>query len=396
MTIAVLFDMFGPYHLARLNGLGVVEPTVGIEINARCRTYDWERMETESRFKRRTLFNEDDSSQLTARQIISAVWAELDRARPDVVFVPGWISRGALAALRWSLSRGVPAVVMSESTRSDRKRVAWREIAKRRVVGLYGAGLVGGRPQRDYLVSLGMPIEHIALGYNVVDNAYFTAASAAARTEPKATRARIGVPSRFFLASARFIPIKNLLTLLDGYAAFRKRRPDSNCALVLLGDGGERSAIEAKRVALGLNDWVLLPGFKQYDELPSYYGLAEAFAHVSRIEPWGLVVNEAMASGLPVIVSSACGSATDLVKPGGNGFLIEHDDVAAIADAFAKLHDDPALSRRMATRSENIIADWGPERFAQGALEASRIATQSGAQPYDLPTRGVLASLSLV
>src|SRR5207247_9937771 len=69
---------------------------------------------------------------------------------------------------------------------------------------------------------------------------------------------------------------------------------------------------------LNLNEHVHLPGFKPYDELPAYYALANAFVHASTTEQWGLVVNEAIASGLPVIVSNRCGCAPELVN--GNGF----------------------------------------------------------------------------
>src|SRR5215471_1395975 len=134
MKPAVMFDMFGPYHLARLNALGARHLTLGIEISARSDTYDWQPMEVETSFERRTLFDVKDASKTSATQIDQAVVAELDRFCPDVVLVPGWTSLGALSMLRWSLRHAVPAVVMSESTRRDRIRRAWREAFKRRVV----------------------------------------------------------------------------------------------------------------------------------------------------------------------------------------------------------------------------------------------------------------------
>jgi glycosyltransferase involved in cell wall biosynthesis len=145
---------------------------------------------------------------------------------------------------------------------------------------------------------------------------------------------------------------------------------------------------------LGLDNTVLMPGFKQYDRLPTYYSLADAFLHVSRSEPWGLVVNEAMASGLPVIVSKACGCSSNLVEDGGNGYLVTHDDLDGIADRLAHVDDDPAVRARMAERSSTIIAGWGPERFVAGATEATSIAQQRGALPLDLGARLLLAALA--
>jgi glycosyltransferase involved in cell wall biosynthesis len=393
MKLAVMFDMFGPYHLARLNALGARHSTLGIEIAARSGTYDWEPMEVETRFDRRTLFDVKDSSELSATQIDRAMAAELDRFCPDVVLVPGWTSGGALSMLRWSLTHGIPSVVMSESTRRDRIRRAWREAIKRQVVASFGAGFVGGDPHREYLAELGMAPELITLGFDVVDNAYFSQAAEAVRADAQGLRAEAGLPERYMLASARFIPIKSLIGLIEAFGRFRRLRPASQTHLVLLGDGPERGALEAKRAELGLDNAILMPGFKQYDRLPIYYSLADGFLHVSRNEPWGLVVNEAMAAGLPVIVSKACGCASNLVEDGKNGYLVAHDDLDEIADRVARMDDDPALRARMAERSSAIIAEWGPERFVAGATQAASIARQRGARPHDLRPRLLLAAL---
>jgi glycosyltransferase involved in cell wall biosynthesis len=389
-----MFDMFGPYHLARLNALGARYPTLGIEIAARSGTYDWQRIEVEAKFERRTLFDVNDSSEVSAAQIHHATAAELDRFRPDVVLVPGWTSRGAISMLRWSLNHGIPAVVMSESTRRDRVRQTWREALKRRVVACFGAGLVGGDPQKDYLAELGMEPEFIALGYDVVDNAYFSQAAEAVRADSQRLRAEASLPQRYVLASARFIPVKSLLGLVEAFGRFRRLRPASQTHLVLLGDGPERAALEAKRAALGLDNVILMPGFKQYDRLPIYYSLADVFLHVSRNEPWGLVVNEAMATGLPVIVSKTCGCAFNLVEHGENGYLVAPDDVDEIADYLARLDDDPTLRARMAKRARAIIAEWGPERFVAGATEAASIAQQRGARPRDFGARLLLGAVA--
>jgi glycosyltransferase involved in cell wall biosynthesis len=396
MKLAVLFDMFGPYHLARLNALGATHPTLGIEIASRSTAYDWQPMEVETCFERRTLFDVKDSSELSATQINRAIAAELDRFCPDVVFVPGWTSRGALSMLRWNLTHGIPSVVMSESTRRDRIRHAWREAIKRQVVASFGAAFVGGDPHKEYLAELGMGRECITLGYDVVDNAYFSQAAKAVRADGQRLRAQLGLPERYVLASARFIPIKSLLGLIEAFARFRHLRPASQTHLVLLGDGPDRAALEARRARLGLDNAILMPGFQQYDRLPIYYSLADCFLHLSRNEPWGLVVNEAMAAGLPVIVSKACGCSTNLVEDGGNGYLVGHDDLDGIAERLSRIDDDPALRERMAHRSSAIIADWGPQRFVAGATQAASIARQSRVRPQNVRARLLLATLQTV
>ena len=120
---------------------------------------------------------------------------------------------------------------------------------------------------------------------------------------------------------------------------------------------------------------VVLPGFRQYDELPAFYGLAGAFVHASTTEQWGLVVNEAMAAGLPVIVSGRCGCAPDLVRNGVNGFTFDPEDVeelAGLMQRMAAMRDGQRVA--MARAGQRIIADWGPQRFADGLLQAVRAA----------------------
>jgi glycosyltransferase involved in cell wall biosynthesis len=232
-----------------------------------------------------------------------------------------------------------------------------------------------------------MPRELISLGFDAVDNSFFDQAARKAKGDAHHYRALANLPERYALASARFIGLKNLDGLLEAFARFRSLRQKSDLKLVLLGDGPERSALEKKRDDLRLNEVVMMPGFKQYEGIGVYYSLADVFVHLSRIEPWGLVVNEAMAAGLPVIVSNSCGCALNLVQPGVNGFLVEYDDIDGVANCLARLDDDLELRARMGERSSAIISEWGPERFAIGAIEAALAARKSGARRMSVGLR---------
>ncbi len=139
---------------------------------------------------------------------------------------------------------------------------------------------------------------------------------------------------------------------------------------------------------------VLTPGYKQYDELPAYYGLASAFVMPSLSETWGLVVNEAMAAGLPVIVSDRCGCAPDLVREGRNGLLFDPRDADALAGAMGHLAHGGADRASMGEASRAIIAGWGPGRFALG-LRAAVDAALTAPRPSATPTgRALLWALS--
>jgi glycosyltransferase involved in cell wall biosynthesis len=221
--------------------------------------------------------------------------------------------------------------------------------------------------------------EQILDGYDVVDNSYFWNESQKARHNPAAYRRLAGLetPGPFFLASARFIKRKNLDGLLRAYGTYRERRAGRNAwRLVILGDGAERQGLERIIDDEGL-DGVSMPGFRQIDELPAYYGLAGAFIHPPLQEQWGLVVNEAMASGLPVLVSDRCGCAPDLVREGENGFTFDPEDSGALAMLMDHVSSRQVDLAEMGRSARSHISLWGPERFAEGMYRAFSVATSS-------------------
>jgi glycosyltransferase involved in cell wall biosynthesis len=381
----VIFHRLGPYHLARLEAAGKLMPLVALETSCVDGTYAWDFVGGSSGFERSTLFPEVDALKQSKCEVVRRVARALDRIEPDVVAIPGWADAAALGALDWCRRNAVASVMMSESTEWDEARHSCRETAKRRVVGLCAAALVGGRPHKNYVVKLGMPAERVFLGYDAVDNTYFAKNTEKLTIETLkcSTREKYRLPENYFLASARFVEKKNLPKLIQAYALYRKkvergRQKTEMWDLVLLGDGELRSSILNLRRSLGLETRVHLPGFKQYPDLPAYYGLASAFVHASTTEQWGLVVNEAMASGLPVLVSSRCGCAEELVEEGVNGFTFAPYDTEQLAQLMLRIWAmEPGARIKMGGVSRRIIADWGPERFASGLKAAAEKAAET-------------------
>jgi glycosyltransferase involved in cell wall biosynthesis len=373
LRVAVLFHRFGPYHLARLAAAGTRCDLTAVELSAVDRTYAWSPVCGAPNFTRVTLFADEDVDLKRRTEVRRGVRDLLAAADPDVVAIPGWSHPGALSALLWCVRNGRPAVLMSESAMRDEARRRAREAAKRRLVRLFSSAVVGGGPHREYACALGLPAPSVFAGYDVVDNAHFARGARQARASEQRSRQRLGLPARFFLASARFIAKKNLLRLLDAYADYRRRAGADAWHLVLLGNGELRAEVESRIARLDLTGEVVLPGFRQYDELPACYGLAGAFVHASTTEPWGLVVNEAMASGLPVIVSDRCGCVPDLVRDGINGYAFDPCDTRQLADLMLKVAADDRALAAMGEASRRIVADWGPERFAGGLMQAVEV-----------------------
>ena len=334
-----------------------------IELNAAATTYDWSEVPSDGlRFQRRL------SGEL------STLEATLADGRPDVVFLNGWSDRGALRALRWCRQHRVPAVLMSDSQRHDEPRVFWKEWLKRGVLAGCAAAFVAGQRHAEYLAALGFGAKPVSRGYDVVDNAHFQRGADAARGDEAATRARLHLPERYFLCVSRFVPKKNLPRLLRAFAAYRSQAGTNARDLVLLGDGACRATLEAQIARDGLAGSVHLRGFLQYDSLPAYYALADALVLASVSEQWGLAVNEAMAAGLPVLVSGVCGCAPELVEEGSNGWTFDPRDEATLARALTRLADPATDLAAMGRASRRIIADWALDRFAAGFWEAAHAA----------------------
>ena len=368
---AVVFERLGPYHLARLAALAKHARVSAIEIVRKDKLYQWDVVDSPSDFKRVTLFNDEAYS---PADLVKRLCAELDGLRPDAVAIPSWGRPASWSTFRWALQSRTATILMTESQFRDAPRVAWKEFIKRQMVQYCGAGLVGGQRQIDYMVRLGMEKSRVFTGYDVVENDYFTAGADQARANAKRLREELQLPERFFLTSSRFVPKKNIVGLLASYSIYRQNGAPGDWKLVVLGDGPTRPEVERSISELNLEEHVLLPGFKQYADLPVYYGLGSAFVLASSTEQWGLVVNEAMAAGLPVLISEACGCAPDLVKEGINGFVFDYRDPNALAEQLRKLASGECNLTAMANASRAIVSEYTPESYAEGFMRAAQTA----------------------
>jgi glycosyltransferase involved in cell wall biosynthesis len=371
---------------------------VGVEARKRSLTYDWERISTPDDLRIIRL-KESDERRLAWSAVISVLDCELLPLEPDIVAVPGWSGVAAIATLAWAAHHGIPALVMSESNSHDFRRSQFMESIKRYFIRSFAAGLVGGPGQKAYLIELGLSADAISLGYDAVDNAYFAnGADAVRQREIMPGNCKLGCEyfRRFFLTVARMVQKKNLVRLVEAYARYvADSRTGEPWPLVILGAGPTRPEIESCIAQHNLSSTVTLPGFEQYDVLPKWYGAAGCFVLASIREQWGLVVNEAMASGLPVLVSRRCGCSSTLVHEGVNGWTFDPFDIDRIASAMARVANAGESERAaLGDASKRIVADWGVERFAEGLETAARSAIATGSRPIGLTKRIALGAIA--
>ncbi len=374
MKIAVVFDNFGPYHLARLKAAASVCTLLGVEVAGRSAEYDWAPNMEAQGFQRTVLVRDRAKTAVAPKTLSQRLSEALSGFRPDTVAIPGWSGIEAFLPFQWCMRNRVPLILMSESQAIDGPRRFFTEWIKSRYIANCQAALVGGESHREYLVHLGMARSRVYLGYDVVDNDHFICGSDRARGNARHLRTTLKLPERYFLACARFVPKKNLATLVSAFAQYVKTFAGIPHELVILGDGPLRQSITNLAADLGVGNRVHLPGFMQYDVLPAYYGLAHAFIHASSIEQWGLVVNEAMASRLPVIVSKRCGCAADLVRHGDTGYVIEPFDASGLAAWLTRLSQDLEAAEAVGRAGRERILQWGPGLFAAGLRLAADCA----------------------
>jgi 1,2-diacylglycerol 3-alpha-glucosyltransferase len=382
LKVAILFRRVGPYHLVRIKALlSRFSEIFIIEGSGKDKIYAWETVQQEHTGSWITLFPENDTHFLDNQLVARMTHDALASSNADVVVIPGWSENIALAALHWCRLNLVPAVVTSDSQYADRPRNIAKELIKRRILRHFSSAICAGSPHVEYLTRLGMEKRNIFTRCDVIDNEYFRNGARSIRKQKQENRERFNLPADYFLTSCRFISEKNIPALIEAYARYKKKAGNKSWKLVLLGDGGLRPDIEQTIEVYAVKQDVVLPGFVQYHELPVYYALAHCFILCSISESWGLVVNEAMASGLPVLVSNRCGCAADLVKQGENGFTFNPLDTEEISELMLKMSTRLTISAAMGRQSEKIIKDWSPDKFVYNLERAVNIAADTAQPP---------------
>ncbi len=374
--VAVLWIDWYPYHVARFSGLQtnpvLQEEVVGIEFVGGIGVHKGLKFREElpQHLPVETLMPDASWASVGKAELARLVWRRLDQLQPEVVLVPGYYTLPAVAAAVWARAHGRISVLMTESTAADHQRTWWKELPKRLALRtLFDWAVTGGQAHVAYLRQLGFPANRIVGCYDVVDNEMFRAGALALREEHATESAR----SPTFLYVGRLAEEKNVGGLLESWLGYREQ--GGSWPLVLCGDGPERAHLEAKAAATPFADEVIFTGLKTSRDLLPYYAEAGCFVLPSTREPWGLVVNEAMAAELPVLVSNRCGCSLDLVQEGLNGFTFDPRHPAALQQLLLRIAEMSKAERtQMGRRSGEIIQQFSPAGF--GEAIASIAATR--------------------
>jgi 1,2-diacylglycerol 3-alpha-glucosyltransferase len=295
--------------------------------------------------------------ELEAKGKCAAVINFLERRQPEALVLAGYRDPPQIAAARWAKRNGAVRILHADTWQGDRPRYWLKEFIKRRffVEPYFEAAFVPGIRALQYINSLGIPENAIWRGLYVVDNDYFAQGAAAARQDQGELRTRLGLPEDYFLCVARLSPEKNLRRLLDAYSRYREWGGDWR--LVIVGAGPQEKELKEFAASRG-GAGVWFAGWGAYEALPAYYGLARCFILPSLSEPWGMVVNEAMACGLPVLVSRKCGCLPELCYRGVNGFDFDPLDVEGMAQLMFRVSGGGPDLEVMGQASRRLISNF--------------------------------------
>lgn len=318
------------------------------------------------------LFDASDPRTLPPAEISSRLWEAFEEIQPDVILAVAIAFPPGATAVRWCRTRRRSVVIMDDAREADVPRPAAVNFVKRRVYANVDAMLVPAASHLSSCQRFGLKADQVFYGVDVVDNQWFEQKVAEHQAASAPMVQGQPLPSRFFLGAGRQVKKKNWPLVLNAYAQYRREQQGGQpWDLVLVGEGPEAANIQSEISNLKLQGVQSFP-FVSQEEMCGFYAAAGCLVIASVYgETWGLVVNEAMAAGLPVLVSNECGCAQTLVWEGKNGFTFSPHSVAGLAERMQQIASMPCDQRReMGSRSKQIIADWTLERFAQGAWSA--------------------------
>jgi glycosyltransferase involved in cell wall biosynthesis len=298
------------------------------------------------------------------------LWFDLWRCRPNVVISHEMGARSLIAGI-YALAAGRPFIVWSYVTRHSERNVSWRQrYLRKMILRLANAFVGGGTEARCYLQNLGVPREAIFDAPNAIDP-YFRPAELS-HTERSATRERLKISGLCYLCVGRLVAGKGLLELLDAWEIFSKDQ-NIHAFLVLVGDGAEKEVLTRRVAERGLRGVRFVP-FVQPTELPPIYQAADVMVFPTLQDVWGLVVNEAMTFGLPVICSKYAGCASDLIAEGGTGWLVDPKNREDLTRALRKAWDARDRREAIAKEGQTLIASLSIQNMAEGFRRAVEYA----------------------
>jgi glycosyltransferase involved in cell wall biosynthesis len=304
--------------------------------------------------------------------IVPEIWAEVRSGRYDAVWLHGYNYAVCVLAFMAAKSMRLP-VWMRGDGHNDLSRSRWKRFLRDRVLSFafrfVDGFLAVGSANREHYRSLGVSASRIFHVPYTVDNERFIAAASITAEDRSRLREQFGLPEELpvILYASKFIRRKHPDSVIRAAAILRDR--GRQASFLMIGTGEMEGELQELAQSLKLTN-VVFGGFVNQTDLPRVFGASDVFVLPASDEPWGLIVNEVMCAGLPVVVGSRVGCVADLVHDGINGRAVEAGDDESLAVALDELLANPARRRAMGKESLEIIRNWSFEQCRIGILAA--------------------------
>jgi glycosyltransferase involved in cell wall biosynthesis len=345
-NMLLVWDRMGDYHRARWRAVEASfsdRKVYGADFGANDKLYSWHNTQSHPNYFQLSLKSPD---QFDVKRLVKFCWA-LSTQKIGTVGVAGYGHVEYVFFLLYARLTGRKVILFAESWYPSGKL---KDAVKSFFLKWCCRGfLVSGARAYDYFsLHLKIPVNRIRIGYSVVDNQHFEAPPGFLRVKKE----------KIILCIARFSQEKNLPVLVDAFD--QSRMPKNGWKLMMVGGGQLKNQLEQQS-----GDHIQFLDWQDYEKLPALYHQASLFILPSLFEPWGLVVNEAMAASLPIILSSQVGCLPDLLKAGQNGWSFSPGDNKGLIDILNTISLLSILELdQMGDISRKMIGTFSPSFFA--------------------------------
>ena len=293
---------------------------------------------------------------------------EIRKYNPDVILTSGYNDLALDLIVFLNKIKGKKTIFQTDTTYFDKQRNLLKEFFKRNLLKIFDYAFCVGTAQINYLKTLNFNIERIfKVSWYAVDSEQILAAFSESFAKRINTIEKLNLMNKNFIYAGRLSAEKNLKTLISAFKEV-KNNGGKDWGLIIVGDGADREELE-KIVRVQNIPNVFFAGGVFWKDVPKYYALSDVFILPSLSEPWGLVVNEAMICGLPVIVSKKAGSA-ELIKENENGFIFNPNDKSGLISIMLKFTNNEVDAKKMSESSKNMIKNYSPKKSAEGIIKS--------------------------
>jgi len=290
----------------------------------------------------------------------------LIRSNPDVV-VTGEFSVPSVIVMLYCRLYNKKYVLWSDATARSESRVGpLKRGVRKQLLGMSSACIASGTEACEYLMSLGADSGKVKQSILTLDVERFSRECEAFVGRKRQLKKHLGLAERVVLYSGRLVAQKGLIHLIEAYSIVRRWK--EKISLLLLGNG--RLELQLRTYCFSNKLDVIFAGFVQQRELPKYYALADVFVFPSLCDSWGVVVNEALAAGLPIVCSKYAGAAADLVEDGQNGYVVDPRNIEILAEKIRNILDDNRRRFKMGRKSKEMMKLCTIERASSGFMSA--------------------------